>query len=292
MQPLTLSADRLSLLADGSPFIWRGTLDWPAYGRHLNEGAAYTHRLCNDRRSVGANTICCAGMLSWWQGLHPGHPRYWEELRPFADIAAEYDLRVCFVVLCDTRALMPDFNTQLAHWERFIVTLGDKTNVTCLVANQPGHPSQTITPAQTAVFTVPIVGGFPPILCARDNPMESANPVLPPLDFTCYCSSRHPSKGFVEVGSSMWYVVNGWPDNPSAWRGTHRASILFEPARIEQDPSNGWDDPGKWRQLARSLAFKGTCGGNIYSRQGRDADVFTGRIRACAVEYLGNIPNP
>lgn len=288
MKPLTISADRLSFLEDGKPWIQRGCLDWPLYGRYLTHGENYARDIFQDRRHVGANTIACAGMLAWPDlGFSTAHPNYWPGLRRFVEIAEQESIRIQWVVLCDTRVLMPNLSAQLAHWERFLVTLGDKTNVTFLLANQPGHPSQTITPAQTLYFGKP--SGFTHLLCSRGNPFESANPVVPPMDFSCYCSSRRGHFGYVEVGSSMWYVVNGWPDDLSSWGGTHQASILFEPARIEVD--NGWADPGKWRQLARSLAFKGTAGANIYSRQGRNAEILTGITRDSYVEFLGNIPH-
>lgn len=300
MKNLTISSDRMTFLEDGRPWVQRGTLDWPIYGRFLNEGELYAKDLFIDRRSVGANTIACAGMLAWPQwGFNPSHPDYWSKLRRFVEIADDEGMRLQFVVLCDTASLMPDLGAQKAHWERFLVTLGDKTNVSFVVANQPGHPTQTIRPEDTATYTKP--SSFQQLLCARNNPFETDNPVMPPMDFSLYCSSRDGHLGYVEVGSSMWYVVNGWPTDPAAWGGTRQVSVLFEPARIEAGtqwgwdarPSNGWDDPGKWRQLGRSLCFKGTGGGNIYSRHGVNADLLTSPvIRACYVEFLGNIPNP
>ena len=289
MNRLSISADRLTFLENGQPWIQRGCLDWPLYGRFLNGGEAYARSIFRDRRSVGANTIALAGMLAWPDlGFNPTHPHYWTSLSRFAQIADEESIRLQWVVLCDTRELMPDLNSQIAHWERFLTHLGAAYNCTFVVANQPGHDSQTITRADTRLF----LKAFSHQLCSRDNPHESENPVLPPMDFSCYCSSRDPYKGYVEVGSSMWYVVHGWPkpEGNQTWDGTQQVSILFEPYRIEASPSNGWDDPGKARQLARSLAFEGTGGGNCYSRQGRNAEVFTGVTRDCYVEYLGNIP--
>lgn len=280
---LPLHVDGLDLRrSDNELWTWRGTLDWPLFGRHLNEGESVTRAILRDRRSVGANIVCCAGMLSWWEGLTPSHPNYWPELRHFADICAEEDMRLCLVVFCDTRSIMPNVSDQVPHWDRIQAHLGDKPNVLLVGVNQPGHPSQSIDPLITHGSS------FSGQLCARDNPLESGNPVLPALDFSCYCSSRNPVKGWVEVGSSMWYVVNGWSDGQ--WTGVHQPSVLFEPLHCR--PTDWTGDPGIWRQLARSLSFRGTVGGNFYSNQCSIAELFSGIERDCAVEFLGNIPKP
>jgi hypothetical protein len=301
MNPLTISPDRLSFLDGGVPFVQRGCLTWPLLGVYLNDGELAAAELIKDRRSVGANTISVIGMWSRYKNLHPSHPQYWDSLRPLSQIAADEGMRLQWVVLADTRPTavwldtpgtwpgMPDLGSQLAHWERFLVTLGDFNNVTFIVANQPGHPSQTITPAQTTQFVVPQVGDFPKLLAARNNPFEDSNPTLPPMDFSCYCSSRRYPKGVAELGYSMWNVIHGWQEI-SKWSGTRQVSILFEPPRISE--GNGWDDPGRWRQMARSLCYYGVGGGNVYSDQDRFGLPFTGVTRDCAVEFLGNIPNP
>lgn len=283
--PLTISPDRLTFLEDGKPWVQRGVLAWPLYGRFLNEGPLLAGALMDDYVACGANTICCAGMLSWWPGLNPTNPAYWSSLRPFVELAEQKRVRICFVVFCDTRSLMPDRASQIAHWERVLTTLGDKTNVTFVAVNQPGHPTQSCDPMDFNPLP-----RFPGLLCARDNPMESANPTVPPLDFSCYCSSRNYPQGFVEVGSSMWYVVNGWEDHGNVWVGSHQVSVLFEPLHCRVTDWTG--NPGVWRQLARSLTFQGTGGGNMYSDALSQAQPLVGIERACAVEFLGNLPTP
>lgn len=287
MHRLTVSSDRLSLLVDGVPLVWRGTLDWPLYGRYLNEGASVVDAVIADRVSVGANTICLAAQLAWWPNLNPTNPKWWDDWRPFVQLALDRQVRVCIVVFCDTATYPAAY---LAHWERLYVTLGDFPNVTLVVMNQPGHPTQdngNLLPLLPTFTTVP-VAGFPRLLFARDNPFESANPTLPAGDFALYCCSRDPGK-FFNIGASMAQIVNGWPEHQDQWPGTHGASVLFEPWHAK--PTGVYGDAGLWRQIARSLCFKGNIGGNFYSDQCSQAALLTGVERGCAVEYLGNIPN-
>lgn len=291
LAPLTISADKLTFLESGKPWVQRGTLSWPIYGRHLRHGSDYARTFFRDRKSVGANTVACAGMLGWADlGFGPHTPGYWDQLHPFCDIAEQEGIRLQWVVFCDTKQLMPDQATRLAHWERFLVHLGARTNTTFVVANQPGHPTQAIRPEQTVEFHKP----FPHQLIARNNPFEGHNPVVPCADFSLYCSSRSELgdgyRGWALSGTDLWYIVNGWPEAPHEWGGTHQVSVLFERYRVELNTL--WADPAKARWGARCLTAKGTGGGNHYSREDRDAVPYTGVTRACAVEFLGNIPTP
>lgn len=284
MTRLTIRPDGLGFLDGGQPFTWRGDLCWPLYGKYLHQGEGAAREIFIDRRSVGANTICCAGMLTWGHPFNPSTPGYWEKLRDFVDLAASESMRVCFVVFCDTRELMPDRGAQLAHWERFYVTLGDKSNVTLVLVNQAGHPSQALGVGDIDQFsrTQP-VAGFPPLLCAKNNPMED-NPVPNPAwDFSVFCTKRNEPHWYIESGGlSMWTVVHDQAFAPA---------VMFEPIRAGAKYPYALA-PGKWRQLARSLCFEGTVGGNFYSDQSSQAQAFSGTIRDCAVEYLGNIPTP
>ena len=273
--------DGVGFLVSGQPWTWRGTLTWPLYGKFLNEGENVVRSVLRNRRDVGANTVCCAGMLSWGSPFTPAHPQYWSGLRSFVELAEQELLRVCFVVFCDTRSIMPDLATQRAHWERFYVTLGDKTNATLVLTNQPGHPSQAID--VMAFAPPPSVAGFPPLLAARHNPLEDQRPITPAWAFSAFCGKRNDPNWFMEAGGlSMWTVVNDL-------QGTHGVTVFFEPPPCGRQAQ--WTDPGKWRQLARSLCFKGTAGGNFYSDQDARAEMYAGVTHACALEYLGNIPN-
>lgn len=283
MFPLTLTPDRLGLMDGPSRFTWRGVLDWCLFGRYMRDGADTVRVLVQDRRSVGANIICCAGMLAWFEGLNTSNPLYWDSLRPFAELLESEQMRLCFVVFCDTESLMPNAAAQAAHWDRFLTTLGDKINVVFVGVNQPGHDGQNADPM--VAHRMP---NFPQLLVARDNPNESGNPTVPALDFSCYCSSRDEVKGVIEVGSSLSYVVNGWPDG--GWGGTHGAVVLFEGPHFR--PTGPWASPAKARQLARSLCFDGTVGGNYYCDQLSQSQTLAGVERDMAVEFCGNIPNP
>lgn len=292
MTPITISADRLAFLEDGKPWVWRGVTDFALYGRYLNEGAAPVAAVFKNRRAVGANVCRVLGMVSWWPNLTPAHPAYWSSLRPFVALAAAEGLRLEFVVFADAQIIMPDLPSQLAHWERVLVTLGDATNVFFQVSNQ--GDKNGVPEAWRVQFAKP--APFSQLLCCRDNPMESANPTLPAMDYSAYCASRDDVKGYVEVGSSMHYVVHGWGPG-TAWGGTQQVSILDEPIGADEthQPGSRWADPGKFRQLARSLTFKGTGGATFHSTAGtRSAlfDVTCPITTACAVEFLGNLPPP
>lgn len=293
MNRLTLTPDRLGLLDGATPFVWRGTLDWQAYGVLLNRGAAAFTTLLRDRKSVGANTVCCGLRLSWVPGLHAANPGFWSNLIPAARMAAAEGLRLCFVVFADTAMDLGDGLHDPAAWQphldRLLTHLGLEPNVSFVYANQPGNgPQANLTADRVRAFVKP--SGFEWMLAARDNPNESANPIVPVADLGLYCPSRNVSK-FFNIGASMAQIVNGWPDDLAAWSGTHTASILFESWHAK--PGEPSCDPGLWRQIARSLAFKGVCGGNFYSEQlAQGALTLSGQERDCAVEFLGNIPTP
>lgn len=288
MQRLIVSADRMRLtLADGSPFVWRGTLDWSLYSRYLHEGEAVARSLAIDRRSVGANTICCAHLLSWAHPLPltPATPNLFEKLPAFADLLASEGLRLNLNVFNDTASLMPDQGSQLAHWERVYVTLADKDNVTLLLGNAQHHSSQAI---DFSVFPKPpSVAGFPALLAAIENPLEDNPPPSPPWDFSCFAGKRSVPFWFMEAGCvSMWTIVH---DN------VHGASLMYEPppcGRPGEVYSDTALDAGNWRQFARSHCFTGTIGGNFYADQLAESVPLTGQVRNCAVEYLGNLPQP
>lgn len=289
MDRLTLSSDGLRLNSGSSPFIWRGILDWPLYGRYLNEGSAVVREVLKDRRSVGANIVCCGAQLGWWPNLHPGNPGWWPGWRPFVDLCSEEGMRVCPIVFCDT-ATYPQADYE-AHWVRFYTQLGDKSNVVLVGMNQPGHPSQDnkglVDSGVLGRLAVKSIAGFPPLLFARENPYEGANPILPAGDFTLYCEDRNINR-WMETGASMAYVVWGWGPGES-WQGSRRASVLFEPWHAKPYGESG--NPWYWRARARELSAPGTVGGNFYSDQCAKSQLLTDGERACAVEYLGNIPN-
>lgn len=301
MNDLTIDHDWLAFRDGHSFFVQRGSLTWPLYGLYLNEGELAAAKIMQDRRAVGANTISLIGMWSRYANLHPSNPTYWNLLRPFCQIAADEGMRLQWVVLADTKPSnvwldmpagvtwpgMPALADQKAHWERFLVTLGDFKNCTFIVANQPSHPSQTITANQTKEFVKP--SDFQQLLCARNNPFEASNPVLPPMDFSCACTKRSFPYGHAELAWSMYNYVFG-NINQAAWPGTRQVTIAFEMPRIQE--GNGWDNPGLWRRMGRQLCELGTGGGNVYSDQDRFAQIYSGVTRDCAVEFLGNIPNP
>jgi hypothetical protein len=294
MNRLTTTPDRLGLLDGVAPFVHRGTLDWLAYDVLLNQGEPDYATLLADRRACGANTICFGLRLSWGRNLHAANPGFWQNLIPAARIAADHDLRIFPIVLADTGTDLGDGLHNPAAWQphidRLLTDLGAEPNVSYLWANQWDHPTQSraLTPDVLRGFTKP--AAFTQPLVALDNPGESGNPIVPAADLACYACSRDTRK-FMEIGSSMAYIVNGWPEDLATWAGAHRASLLFEPWRaVPGDPSC---DPGLWRQIARSLCFKGVVGGNFYCDQlSKGALTLTGPEHDCAVEFLGNIPTP
>ena len=276
-----LQSNGLLLTQGPYPFVWRGSLTWSLYGRVLAQGLEAGRAVLRDRRTVGANTVCCSLMLSWAFPFTPASPGFWEMLTPFVHMAADEGMRVCFIVFADTRTIMPDRATQQAHWQRVYTHLASEDTVTLVLANQPNHGTQAIDPF--AFAAPPSVGGFPAMLAARDNPLGDAVPTLPPWGFSAFCSKRSEPNWYMEAGCvSMWTIVHDH---------THGPTILFEPPPCGRRPE--WTDPGKWRQLARSLCFNGTCGGNFYSDFDARSEVYPpGVVRDSAVEFFGNIPLP
>ena len=290
MNRLTKSPDGLGLLDGTIPFTWRGTLTWTLYGLWLHSQAE-ARNVVRDRRSVGANTVCFASQLCW---LHQGRPYsifaptitpgYHNQIRSFADMLQEEEMRACMVVLCDTAYLGQDYNAMRDHWKWCYTAVGDQPNWTLVVANQPFHPTQSneLKDHIMEFERPPSIAGFPPLLVARDNPNEDNPPTTPPLDFAAFCSKRNEPFWYVEAGGlSMWTIVNDHTNCPT---------VLFEPPPCGR--RSEWTDPGKWRQFGRSLCFKGTVGANFYSDHDAASLILTGPTRDCAVEFLGNIPLP
>lgn len=297
MNPLTIDPVRECLMDGTKPFTVRGCLEWIPFGRFRVEGEPWLRTFLRDLKSLGANTMSFGTMLSWGPKMDPreGEP-WWSALFRFADILGDEGVRGIPIAFADTALLMPNPSAQDAHWQRLLAHLGGFPHLNMvLVANQPGHHTQAMRPEDTLRFPKT----FPHYLIARNNPFEDSNPVTPAADWSCMCTSRNVQK-YQQFGSSGWYIRNGWPEDPLSWDGTHGPVVGFELPRIEAGteyganakPSNGWDHPGIWREIARSLCFKGTLGANIYSRQGVNADLKTGVIRASYVEFLGNLPSP
>lgn len=288
-----LRVEGLKMYQGQQPFTWRGCLDWSLPGLLLEQGTTEYKRILRDRRSVGANTICVAGMLTWGHPFSPDSPGYWDMVRDqqgrsaLLDIAAEEGMRICFVTFCDTASLMPDRGAQRAHWQRIYTSWGDKDNVSLVLVNQAGHPSQALSVGDIDQFErPPSIAGFPALLAAKNNPFED-NPVPSPAwDFSTFCGKRNYPNWFIESGGlSMWTVVHDQAAAPA---------VLFEPIRCgDKFADQGAMAPGHWRQLARSLSFEGTIGGNFYSDDNAQARVLSpGVVHNSAVEFLGNIPQP
>lgn len=311
MQPLTISDDRLMFLEEGRPWVQRGCLDWPAFGILMNDGELAFRDIVVDRRSVGANTMTVGLMWSRHPGLHPNNPKFWDSLTPMAHIAHEEGMRIQPIVFASTADRIngqpvewlgmgepwPGFPeaAQRPHWDRVLTHLGAEPNVnTFIVANQPGHRDQPIpTVAQTGQFPK----AFPQQLICRSNPFEDQNPPLPVADFSGVDTKRRMPFAVGEIAWSFWNYINGFVDQ-NKWRGTRSLTVLLEPPPVDEseqhDPGQyfGWCVPGWWRQIARQLCLEGCGGGNFYSKQNRFGRPLTGITRMCAVEFLGNIPNP
>lgn len=284
--PSVLHVDGLDLkTGDGESFVWRGTLTWSLYGRCLYEGLESARRVVLDRRSVGANTICCSLMLSWGFPFGPSHPQFWTMLTRFVRMCADEEMRLCLIVFADTKLIMPDQPSQLAHWQRVYTHLGAESHVTLVLANQPGHHTQSID--VMAFQPPPSVAGFPPLLAARENPLEDNPPRLPPWSFAAFCTKRNDPNWFMEAGcGSMWYTVNGFGSYP----GTHCPTVVFESVPFGRRPE--WTDPNKARQFGRSCCFRGTIGANAYSDYDARSELYpAGLVRDCVTEMLGNLPD-
>jgi hypothetical protein len=226
------------------------------------------------------------GMVDSFAHLRPQeHADYFDKLGPFADLLASYQLRVEFVVFADAQIIMPDQPSQKAHWDRVAATLGGKKNVFLQVVNQGDKNGvDSLAFEKTAQF--------PWLLESRDSGMESANPKTPPLDYSAYTSTRSDVKWFVETGSSMYYVLYGWgtPD----WQGTiaagNQVAVLDEPmgASETDQPGKRSNDPGKFKQLARSLVWGN--GATFHSDSGITSEIMGPVQHAAGVEFLGNLP--
>jgi hypothetical protein len=91
---------------------------------------------------------------------------------------------------------------------------------------------------------------------SRDSGMESANPYTPSWDICEYTGSRS-FPGYVFSGADLWYVINGWPDRPNEWGGSHKASLLVEPIGVNEVPSGSRivDPEAYFRMGASAAAF-------------------------------------
>ena len=291
MIALTVSPDRLRLLEGSTPFRWRGTLTRTLFGLWMHDPIA-ARAVVRDRKACGANTVCFDSQLNWSHFHRPYGifgptvtPNYHQQIRPFAAMLTEEDMRACMVVLCDTATLMPDLQAMRNHWQWCYTAVGDQPHWTLVLANQIFHSTQAeaLKDHYLEFEQPPSIAGFPPLLAARDNPNEDAHPTLPPWDFSCFCSKRNEPFWWMEgSGLSMATIVHDV---------THAATVLFEPPPCGRPDHPEWADAGKWRQFARALCFEGTIGGNFYSDEDARSDLYLpGVVRNSAVEMLGNIP--
>ena len=267
--------------SDGVDFRWKGITDFSLFWRYLNNEDITP--ILTERAAIGANVLRVLGMVSWLDRFSPQErPDYFDKLGAFFDLAALHGLRVELVVFADAQIKMPNQADQLVQWDRVALVASSRTNVFLQVVNQgakngvesrnfPGHHAQ-----------------FPNLLESRDSGMESANPPMPPLDYSAYTSTRSDVKWYVETGSSMYYVVYGW--GTPEWGGTQQASVDDEPMGADEvdQPGRRSNDPARFKELARSITW-----GNGATFHCTDCiqSILLGPLQhASAVEFFANLP--
>jgi hypothetical protein len=202
-------------------------------------------------------------------------------------------MRVCMVALCDTKFHMPALSTQRQYWQWLYTAVGDYPHWLWVLANQPGHATQTIGEGDLAQFEPPpSIAGFPPALAALFNPHGDETPfTLPGWAFSAFCSKREDPNWWAEIGFSLATAVqlgaNGRP-------GTHQATVLFEPPPSGRVDHPEWTSADKRRQMARMIAPKGIIGANHYSVNAADSLLYdeSSPEWASLIEFIANLPNP
>lgn len=93
---------------DGTFYQWAGFSDFALYDRYLNEGADAIRPVLAQRVRLGASLLRVLGMADSFMQLRPaGHADYYDKLAPFAQLLAEYGLRLEYVALADAQIIMP-----------------------------------------------------------------------------------------------------------------------------------------------------------------------------------------
>lgn len=119
---------------DGSIYPWIGASEFLLYKRHLD--GENIRPVVEEMVGAGANLVRVMGMAS--QGLRVAdYPAYYDQLLPFADLLAEYHVRLEFTIFAEAEATMPFESQQDQHVDRVVEILAQAWNTVGEINNEP-----------------------------------------------------------------------------------------------------------------------------------------------------------
>lgn len=123
----------------GACWQWRGFTDFLLFYRFLTGVDVRT--FFTERINLGANVLRVLSMVGWDECIPPFYPQdfpdYYPKLRAFADMAADYGIRLEVTVFADAQIVMPVEADRHQHLADVIEILTGTWNCFIEIANEP-----------------------------------------------------------------------------------------------------------------------------------------------------------
>ncbi len=174
----TLAIAGDGFVANGSRWLLKGVTEFRLLELFQSNRTQFDAVL-DQRIAAGANTfrvLCMKANNTGW-ALTPVEPHALADCQAALDARGVYGL---FCVFADTRALMPDAQTQQRYWADTIQAIRAPHLVQC--CNEWNHPTQAINPNAFAKPTA--------VLACHGSGQTDCDPVSPRWDFACYSARR------------------------------------------------------------------------------------------------------
>lgn len=244
---------------------WKGCTDFCLLKQYLD--GHDIGPVLDDRVALGFNLVRVLGMMTYIDRLVPTEIRnYYDRLSAFADVLAEWKLRMEYVALADVQTLL-SFDA-VGHAQQAADVLRSKWNVVYELVNEYGYN-----------------GGLPSVskptgllLSSHGSGGGDEDPALPPWDFLTF----HPGR------SADW---------PRKMKASREYSDRFNKPCVSDEPIGAAEQeiPGKRSTSTNDFFDAGACaalqtaGATFHSDNGIQSQLFEPTTRTCAAAFLAGM---
>lgn len=223
--------------------------------------------------SIGFNMVRIFGVGDWGDPLYRCIPReygqrYYDSLRPFADLLSSKGLYLEFTAFADSPRVFPGGTSeQLDHWNRVIEALKGTPNVLLELVNENNVSVNTL---DTSAFPKPVG-----ILSSHGSNGSQSYPVEPFWDYATFHTNAAPEEQR-KIGHNAWEI---W-DGPTLTNETSRYPEvgMWVGAHLDRQKGLAYDSAA-----GSALLNAGAC---FHSVNGKLAFLFSPNEEAVAREWI------